>query len=104
MGMLDGRTALVTGAGRGIGRGIAMALAAEGAKVVVNDLGAKLDGEGVDTSPADVVVREIKELGGTAAANHGSVADWDQAHDLDERLRDLQDRVAAMRAIALKGA
>src|SRR5256885_17065210 len=82
MGMLDGRTALVTGAGRGIGRGIAMALAAEGAKVVVNDLGAKLDGEGIDTSPADVVVREIKELGGTAAANHGSVADLGQAHAL----------------------
>jgi len=69
MGMLDGRTALVTGAGRGIGRGIAMAMAAEGAKVVVNDLGAKLDGEGVDASPADVVVKEIQKLGGTASAN-----------------------------------
>jgi NAD(P)-dependent dehydrogenase (short-subunit alcohol dehydrogenase family) len=83
MGMLEGRTALVTGAGRGIGRGIAMALAAEGAKVVVNDLGAKLDGEGKDASPADVVVTEIEKLGGTAAANYGSVADWDQAHGID---------------------
>ena len=93
MGMLDGRTALVTGAGRGIGRGIAMAMAAEGAKVVVNDLGAKLDGEGVDASPADVVVREIKELGGTAAANYGSVADWDQAHAMVEQAMKLWGRV-----------
>jgi NAD(P)-dependent dehydrogenase (short-subunit alcohol dehydrogenase family) len=86
MGMLDGRTALVTGAGRGIGRGIAMALAAEGAKVVVNDLGAKLDGEGKDASPADVVVKEIEKLGGTAAANYGSVADWDQAHAMVDQV------------------
>ena len=52
MGMLSGKTALVTGAGRGIGRGIAIALAAAGAKVVVNDLGASLSGEGVEATPA----------------------------------------------------
>ena len=69
MGMLDGKTALVTGAGRGIGRGIAMALAKEGAKVVVNDLGASLSGEGVEKGPADQVVDEIVKAGGTAAAN-----------------------------------
>src|SRR5436190_22589288 len=89
MGMLDGRTALVTGAGRGIGRGIAMSLAAEGAKVVVNDLGAKLDGEGKEAGPADVVVREIKELGGTATANYGSVADWEQAHAIVDQVVNL---------------
>src|SRR5439155_16113676 len=93
MGMLDGRTALVTGAGRGIGRGIAMALAAEGAKVVVNDLGAKLDGEGKEAGPADVVVREIKELGGTAAANYGSVADWDQAHAMVDQVVKLWGKI-----------
>ena len=93
MGMLEGRTALVTGAGRGIGRGIAMALAAEGAKVVVNDLGAKLDGEGKDASPADVVVTEIEKLGGTAAANHGSVADWDQAHAMVDQVVNLWGRI-----------
>ncbi|HTO13996.1 MAG TPA: SDR family oxidoreductase [Candidatus Binatia bacterium] len=85
MGMLDGKTALVTGAGRGIGRGIALALAAAGAKVVVNDLGATLDGEGGDRSPADVVVREIKEVGGTAQANYGNVADFAQGTEMVEQ-------------------
>src|SRR5438105_4202028 len=79
MALLDGKTALVTGAGRGIGRGIAMALAAAGAKVVVNDLGTRLEADAVGTGPAAQVVEEIKQLGGTAAANFGSVADYPQA-------------------------
>ena len=86
MGMLDGKTALVTGAGRGIGRGIAMALAQEGAKVVVNDLGASLSGEGVEKGPADQVVDEIVKAGGTAAANYGSVADSAQATAMVEQV------------------
>jgi NAD(P)-dependent dehydrogenase (short-subunit alcohol dehydrogenase family) len=86
MGMLDGKTALVTGAGRGIGRGIALALAEAGAKVVVNDLGTGLDGVGQATSAADDVVREIVRNGGTAAANHGSVADFAQANAMVEQV------------------
>src|SRR5258705_2873775 len=72
MGMLDGKTALVTGAGRGIGRGIALALAAAGAKVVVNDLGASLSGEGKENTPAQTVVDEIVKYGGAAKAHYGS--------------------------------
>jgi 3-oxoacyl-[acyl-carrier protein] reductase len=86
MGMLDGKTALVTGAGRGIGRGIAIALAEEGAKVVVNDLGASLAGEGGEKGPADQVVDEIKKAGGTAAANYGSVSDSAQATAMVEQV------------------
>jgi NAD(P)-dependent dehydrogenase (short-subunit alcohol dehydrogenase family) len=86
MGMLDGKTALVTGAGRGIGRGIALALAEAGAKVVVNDLGATLDGQGGDRSPADVVVREIAAVGGTAQANYGNVADFTQGTEMVEQV------------------
>ncbi len=79
MGMLAGKTALVTGAGRGIGRGIAIAFARAGAKVVVNDLGAGLDGTGVQRGPAEQVVEEIRAGGGEAVANTGSVADFAQA-------------------------
>ena len=71
---LKGRVAVVTGAGRGIGRGIAIALAVEGAKVVVNDLGGAPDGTGGSKSPADEVVAEIKKVGSEAVANYDSVA------------------------------
>ena len=85
MPMLEGKTAVVTGAGRGIGRGIALAFAKAGAKVVVNDLGAKLDGGGTEKGPAEQVVAEITKAGGVAAANYGSVADFAQATAMVEQ-------------------
>jgi NAD(P)-dependent dehydrogenase (short-subunit alcohol dehydrogenase family) len=86
MAMLEGKTALVTGAGRGIGRGIAIALAQAGAKVTVNDLGASLDGQGAMRGPADDVVNEIVKAGGAAAPNYGSVADYGQAAAMVEQV------------------
>ncbi|HZT67813.1 MAG TPA: SDR family oxidoreductase [Acidimicrobiales bacterium] len=82
MGLLDGKVAIVTGAGRGIGRGEALLLAAEGARVVVNDLGTTLDGAGADTSVAQTVVEEITAAGGTAVANQDDVASWEGARRL----------------------
>ena len=79
MGLLDGRVAIVTGAGRGIGREHALALAREGAAVVVNDHGVSLAGEGTAETPAQEVVAEIESLGGRAVANTADVADFDQA-------------------------
>jgi NAD(P)-dependent dehydrogenase (short-subunit alcohol dehydrogenase family) len=74
--MLAGRVAVVTGAGRGIGRGVALELAAQGAKVVVNDLGVSVDGRDPSSQPADAVVTEIRQAGGEAVANADSVVDW----------------------------
>ena len=79
MGLLDGKVAIVTGAGGGLGRCHALALAGEGAKVVVNDLGGARDGTGADTRMAQQVVDEIRAAGGEAAANYDSVATLDGA-------------------------
>ena len=77
--LCEGRVAIVTGGGRGIGREYCLMLAAEGAKVVVNDLGAARDGEGADLSPAAEVVAEIIAAGGEAVVNGADVSNWDQA-------------------------
>ena len=77
MGLLDGKVAAITGAGRGIGRAEALLLASEGASVVVNDLGGARSGGGNDTRPAQEVVDEITAAGGSAAANYDDIASWD---------------------------
>lgn len=82
MGRLDGRVAIVTGAGRGIGRSVATLLASEGAAVVVNDLGVALDGSGTDAGPASGVVTEITDAGGKAIANGADVSDHAAAEAL----------------------
>jgi len=81
-GKLEGKTAIITGAGRGIGREVALLFAKEGAQVVVNDLGVSVSGEGQDSSPAAQTVADIKAAGGQAVANYGDVSDMDQAEDL----------------------
>jgi NAD(P)-dependent dehydrogenase (short-subunit alcohol dehydrogenase family) len=80
--LLAERVAIVTGAGRGLGREEALALAAHGASVIVNDVGASLAGEGADQAPADEVVSAIERAGGTAVANADDVADWAGARRL----------------------
>src|SRR3954468_17022036 len=79
MGMLDNRVAIVTGSGRGIGREMALCLASEGAAVVINDVGAALDGTDSGETPGDQVVSEIEAAGGRAVANRDSVTEFDAA-------------------------
>lgn len=82
MGLLDRRVCVVTGAGRGLGREYALMFAAEGASVVVNDLGGSREGTGADAGPAQAVVEEIRALGGTAVANTADVTDFAAAGEL----------------------
>jgi NAD(P)-dependent dehydrogenase (short-subunit alcohol dehydrogenase family) len=82
VGALDGRIAVITGAGRGIGRAHALLFAREGAKVVINDLGGAEDGSGADVGPAHEVAEEIKAFGGEAVANTDNVADFEGAERL----------------------
>jgi NAD(P)-dependent dehydrogenase (short-subunit alcohol dehydrogenase family) len=92
-GGLAGRVAIVTGAGRGIGRATALALASRGATVLVNDLGASLEGTGDDATPANEVVREIEKAGGVAASNADSVAEWESASRIIESAMDHFGRI-----------
>jgi len=84
MSVLDGKVAIVTGAGRGLGRVEALELSKLGARIVVNDLGTKGDGSGKDEDPAREVVEEIKKAGGEAVAHFGDVADWNDSKSMFE--------------------
>ena len=86
--MLQEKVVIVTGAGRGIGRDIALMAAAHGAQVIVNDLGGSERGDGADAAPAQQVADEIQATGGRATANYESVADWDAAHRIVEMAMD----------------
>jgi NAD(P)-dependent dehydrogenase (short-subunit alcohol dehydrogenase family) len=88
MGALDGRVAIITGAGRGLGREHALLFASEGAKVVVNDLGGDQQGGGADATPAQQTVDDIRAMGGEAVVNGDDVADWDGARRLVEQAVD----------------
>ncbi len=90
---LEDRVAIVTGAGRGIGRATALALASRGARVVVNDLGGALDGASPDATPAAGVVEEIRSAGGEAVANADSVAEWTSAQRIVETALDTFGRI-----------
>lgn len=92
-GIVAGKVVVVTGAGRGIGRDIALLMAKEGAKVVVNDIGTSLDGKGTDDTPASAVVAEIRKAGGEAVASTDSVADFDSAQRIVQTAVDAFGRI-----------
>jgi len=93
MKLLENKVVIVTGAGGGIGRDFALAMAERGAKVVVNDLGASVSGEGKDAGPAQKVADEIKAKGGTAVASTDSVADWEAANRIVKTAIDAFGRI-----------
>jgi NAD(P)-dependent dehydrogenase (short-subunit alcohol dehydrogenase family) len=93
MGVLEGKVVIVTGGGRGVGRGIALEAAREGAKIVVNDLGGAPSGGGSDANPAQEVADEIRRAGGEAVANGDSVAGWESAHRIVQSAIDAFGRV-----------
>ncbi|TMK66404.1 MAG: SDR family NAD(P)-dependent oxidoreductase [Actinobacteria bacterium] len=96
MGICDGRVAIVTGAGRGLGRAHALELARQGARVVVNDLGVESDGSGQSATPAEQVVDEIRALGSDAVANGDDVASWDGAQRIFQAALDKFGRLDAV--------
>jgi NAD(P)-dependent dehydrogenase (short-subunit alcohol dehydrogenase family) len=96
MGMLDGKVAVVTGGGRGVGRGVALDLARAGAAVVVNDLGVSLTGEAAQSPVAEQVAEEIRASGGRAVANQDSVASWDGAQAIVQCALDAFGRIDAV--------
>jgi NAD(P)-dependent dehydrogenase (short-subunit alcohol dehydrogenase family) len=91
--MLEGKVAVITGSGRGIGRDIALQMAAQGAKIVINDIGASVSGEGSDASPGQQVVDEIKAGGGEAALSTDSVSDWKAANRIIQCAADTFGRI-----------
>jgi NAD(P)-dependent dehydrogenase (short-subunit alcohol dehydrogenase family) len=93
---LDGQVVLVTGAGRGLGRAYALDLARHGAKVIVNDLGGSVSGEGSDETPAQQVVSEIKAMGGEAVANAGDVGDYEDCYTMVKQAMDTWGRLDAI--------
>ncbi|MGH8429999.1 MAG: SDR family NAD(P)-dependent oxidoreductase [Solimonas sp.] len=93
MSLLEGKVIIVTGAGAGVGKGIALEAARQGARVIVNDLGVNIDGSGGSAGPAQQAVDEIRAAGGEAAANTDSVADWASAQKIVQQALDLYGRV-----------
>ena len=97
---LEGRAVIVTGSGRGIGAEVAKWMAADGASVVVNDIGAALDGAGESSSPAEITVQAIRDAGGTAVANYDSVAEYESAGRIVQAAVDNFGRVDAVCHVA----